>query len=841
MVKNGAKSKKKGLFAFIALCLIAGVIGYLYLKTDVFLKLFKIKYDITFVVEGKEYVQQVEYDTIPEFEGELSKTPTDTIEYVFDKWEPAIEKVTGPAKYTAVFKEQQRLYNISVKSNYEGAGIYSGFGKIYPYMSDGIISVEVNNGYNFVGWYVNDVFQTDAPSITLEDIDKDVEFEARFETIKRTIAYNNTKAVENRNLTTYDVTNGTIVLENLSANGYKFEGWFTGINGSGEKVETINSSLLKNYNLYAHWSIIEYTISYNLKGAEEISNPTKYTIESADITVLNPTKSGAVFIGWTGTGLNEVTNPLIIKSGSYGNKSFVARWSGDERVVTLNIDGSDVQDIDTYLGEVITKDKINTEFDSAKFGMAGYSVLNWYTNLDCTNVYDFSSSIEDDLILYGKYEYLLDEIYFYPYIDKFEQATTSLELSVASREELVAWIDYVRFYDIKEKVYITMTHVGSDESTVSAELNAAYNELLNKTSFQTTSVFLPDFKSVMGNVKACIYVTTSNIGLEASLTADPEKDDIFVQQDHAIRMQDDGTRAPDYDNFNINKVKNTISVSTSEQLVHVLQSGYKPNPVAGSSAESMYKKAKQVLREICDDSMTDFEKLRAIYEWIVLNVEYDNAALKLAESTTSVAYLRKYDAWYLEGVFNNGVAVCEGFAKAFIVLSKIENIPAVMVTGNQHAWNRVLCDGKWYGVDATHGSQTVNFGNGVKYEILTYNQFLFTDEFKESLYFSTTDYSDFSAKTNINAYDLMEYEYIGQTFDLCIDSVLELVLVLQYADAYVDILNSTYLTFEVSAASEFNFRNALSDASSQIGVSTILTFEDVDAFGNKVYSIRMLA
>ena len=150
MAKKNGKLKKKVIFFFVALCIVVGVIGYLYLKTDVFLRLFNVKYDITFVVDGKEYVQRVEYDTIPEFAGDLSKETTETIEYVFEKWDPDIEKVSGPAKYTAVFKEQQRLYNISVTSNYEGAGIYQGFGKIYPYMSDGIISVEVNNGYTFV-------------------------------------------------------------------------------------------------------------------------------------------------------------------------------------------------------------------------------------------------------------------------------------------------------------------------------------------------------------------------------------------------------------------------------------------------------------------------------------------------------------------------------------------------------------------------------------------------------------------------------------------------------------------------------------------------------------------
>ena len=125
----------------------------------------------------------------PKFNGTPSKEPTATIEYVFDGWEPELKKVDGDATYTAKFKEQERLYCVNVSSNYAGGGNYSGDGKIYPYLSDGSISVSVNNGFVFEGWFVNNELKSTEETYSFEDIDADFELEARYSTIKKSITF----------------------------------------------------------------------------------------------------------------------------------------------------------------------------------------------------------------------------------------------------------------------------------------------------------------------------------------------------------------------------------------------------------------------------------------------------------------------------------------------------------------------------------------------------------------------------------------------------------------------------------------------------------------------------
>jgi len=55
-------------------------------------------------------------------------------------------------------------------------------------------------------------------------------------------------------------------------------------------------------------------------------NPTRYTIESEDITLTNPVRIGYTFIGWTGSNSNTPEITVTIPKGSVGNKEYTAVW-----------------------------------------------------------------------------------------------------------------------------------------------------------------------------------------------------------------------------------------------------------------------------------------------------------------------------------------------------------------------------------------------------------------------------------------------------------------------------------------------------------------------------------
>ena len=213
---------------------------------------------------------------------------------------------------------------------------------------------------------------------------------------------------------------------------------------------------------------------------------------------------------------------------------------------------------------------------------------------------------------------------------------------------------------------------------------------------------------------------------------------------------------PHYDNvkkdrnFYIDGVKETMSVSTSNMLYKAVAWGYKP-VFMGAQAENLkqiYDNAKDALSYIVSDEMSEYEKVHAIYDYIIYNVRYDhdcaNAEDKYVSGNLSLNEKMKYYGYYLEGIFLDKFykkdmhAVCDGKSKAFVLMCGIEGIAAVRISGKAssdgknfggHAWNKVLLDlngtgdKEWYFVDTTWG----DVGDDSK-EFLSHAYFLLSDD-----------------------------------------------------------------------------------------------------------------
>lgn len=213
---------------------------------------------------------------------------------------------------------------------------------------------------------------------------------------------------------------------------------------------------------------------------------------------------------------------------------------------------------------------------------------------------------------------------------------------------------------------------------------------------------------------------------------------------------------PHYDNvkktrnFYIDSVKETMSVSTSNMLYKAVAWGYKP-VFMGSQAENLkqiYDNAKDALSYIVSDEMSEYEKVHAIYDYIIYNVRYDhdcaNAEDAYVSGNLSLNEKMKYYGYYLEGIFLDKFykkdmhAVCDGKSKAFVLMCGIEGITAVRISGEAssdgknfggHAWSKVLLDlngtgdKEWYFVDTTWG----DVGDDSK-EFLSHAYFLLSDD-----------------------------------------------------------------------------------------------------------------
>ena len=73
---------------------------------------------------------------------------------------------------------------------------------------------------------------------------------------------------------------------------------------------------------------VSYTIDYDLDGGSA-TNKTTYTIETDTFTLVNPTKTGYKFIGWSSFDFVGLVDVVTIEKGSIGNKKYVANWEID--------------------------------------------------------------------------------------------------------------------------------------------------------------------------------------------------------------------------------------------------------------------------------------------------------------------------------------------------------------------------------------------------------------------------------------------------------------------------------------------------------------------------------
>ena len=127
--------------------------------------------------------------------------------------------------------------------------------------------------------------------------------------------------------------------------GYTFDGWYSD-QALTTKVVNANTSYTptNSIQLYGKWTINNYSITYTLNGGSVSgTNPTTYNVNTNTFTLINPTKNGYTFKGWSGTGLTGDENTTVtIAKGSTGNRSYTANWTLNSYVITYNLNGGQI-------------------------------------------------------------------------------------------------------------------------------------------------------------------------------------------------------------------------------------------------------------------------------------------------------------------------------------------------------------------------------------------------------------------------------------------------------------------------------------------------------------------
>ena len=102
----------------------------------------------------------------------------------------------------------------------------------------------------------------------------------------------------------------------------------------------------------------------------------------------------------------------------------------------------------------------------------------------------------------------------------------------------------------------------------------------------------------------------------------------------------------------------------------------------------------KVIEEKITNNTPTKEKIKIIHDYIIDNTEYDKLKYENKEDKT-------YKSNTAYGVLIEGYGTCNGYADAMAIFLDKMNIINYKISNNEHIWNLVYLDEKWYHLDLT--------------------------------------------------------------------------------------------------------------------------------------------
>ena len=213
--------------------------------------------------------------------------------------------------------------------------------------------------------------------------------------------------------------------------------------------------------------------------------------------------------------------------------------------------------------------------------------------------------------------------------------------------------------------------------------------------------------------------------------------DILSQENGSDKLQEEYQTAIEaftYDNpdvFYIDVTKMYINIETIQKIfstkynVYInsakdptyLLDGFTSKEQIDQCESQVIAVKNQILNQIAGKN--DIEKMRYIHDYLVDTIEYDQT------------FVEK-NIYNIYGALVSKICVCEGYAKASQYLLNEAGLENVIITGTatnsdgkteNHAWNYVNIDEKWYAIDTTWDDPII-VGGGKLTNTIRYRYFL---------------------------------------------------------------------------------------------------------------------
>lgn len=337
------------------------------------------------------------------------------------------------------------------------------------------------------------------------------------------IIYKNTENAANDNPASYNVETETITLKAAAKNGYIFDGWYKE-DSFATKITEIAKGSTGNITLYAKWTAITYTITYELNGGTNADgNPESYNVETETIILEPATKNGYALEGWYKED-SFATKVTEITKGSTGNITLYAKWIITSDTVTSAIgalSGEGPHDI--VVSGAITKETISAiatalkNNGEAKVNLdlsrtTGLTIIDSFSFKDCSSLASVSILGSVDSI--------------YPIA--FENCTGLTSVNIPDSVTFISFSAFKNCTSLKFNEYDNAKYLGNENNPYFALIEAKDTDITScninpatkviageafKDCTSLTSVVIPNGVTSIScyTFEGCTSLTTVNI------------------------------------------------------------------------------------------------------------------------------------------------------------------------------------------------------------------------------------------------------------------------------------------------------------------------------------------
>ncbi len=135
---------------------------------------------------------------------------------------------------------------------------------------------------------------------------------------------------------------------------------------------------------------------------------------------------------------------------------------------------------------------------------------------------------------------------------------------------------------------------------------------------------------------------------------------------------------------------NSIKFSFNDEIIKItIEHTYTEDDI-----KILNTKVDEIIKNNITDNMVIKDKIKAIHDYIINNTDYDTKKTDNPKDTT-------YKSNTAYGVLIQGYGICSGYSDAMKIFLDKFNVVNYKINNDEHIWNLVQLNGKWYHLDLT--------------------------------------------------------------------------------------------------------------------------------------------